>query len=106
MKSIQVDLASIQRRFDADLLSGLSRAGFGLDNGPDNAGLFAKYLQRGGGYYIDVGTSKLIIDGNIKVKHGQEIASILPHGVRFADGTEIEADDIILATGYTNMRTQ
>ncbi|KAK0611416.1 dimethylaniline monooxygenase (N-oxide forming) [Immersiella caudata] len=106
MKSIQVDLACIQRKDDAELLSGLSRAGFGLDNGPDNAGLFIKYLQRGGGYYIDVGTSQLIIDGNINVKHGQEVESILPRGVRLADGTEIEADEIIFATGYANMRTQ
>jgi hypothetical protein len=106
VKSIQVDLASIQRKEDAELLSGLSRAGFGLDNGPDSAGLFIKYLQRGGGYYIDVGTSQLIIDGKINVKHGQEVESILPRGVRLADGTEIEADEIIFATGYANMRTQ
>ncbi|KAK0649292.1 dimethylaniline monooxygenase (N-oxide forming) [Cercophora newfieldiana] len=105
-KTVHVELASIQRKFDADLLSGLSRAGFGLDNGPDNAGLSIKYFQRGGGYYIDVGTSKLIIDGKISVKHGQEVDSILPHGVRFADGTELEADEIIFATGYANMRTQ
>lgn len=58
------------------------------------------------GYYIDVGASQLIIDGKIKVKHGQEIAEVLPHGLKFADGTELEADEIIFATGYQNMRTQ
>jgi lysine/ornithine N-monooxygenase len=26
--------------------------------------------------------------------------------MRFADGTELEADEIIFATGYKNMRTQ
>ena len=60
----------------------------------------------GGGYYIDVGACQLIIDGKIKVKHGQEIDEVLPHGLRFADGTELEADEIVLATGYQNMRTQ
>jgi len=105
-KSVQFDLATLQRNLDADLLSGLSRAGFQLDGGPDSAGLFMKYLQRGGGYYIDVGTSQLIIDGKIQVKQGQEVTAILPHGVRFADGTEIEADEIVFATGYANMRTQ
>lgn len=65
-----------------------------------------KYFQRGGGYYIDVGASQLIIDGKIKVKHGQEITEILPHGMRFADGSELDADEIVFATGYKNMRTQ
>ena len=47
-----------------------------------------KYFQRGGGYYIDVGASQLIADGKIKVKSGQEIVEILPHGLKFADGTD------------------
>lgn len=71
-----------------------------------HTGLFFKYLQRGGGYYIDVGASKLIIDGKIKVKQGQEIEEVLSNGLKFADGTIIEADEIVFATGYQNMRTQ
>lgn len=57
------------------------------------------------GYYIDVGASKLIVDGKIRVKQGQEITQILPNGIEFADGTSLEADEIILATGYDNMRS-
>lgn len=63
-----------------------------------------KYFQRGGGYYIDVGASQLIIDGKIKIKQGQEIDEVKPHGLLFADGTELPADEIIFATGYENMR--
>ena len=63
-----------------------------------------KYFQRGGGYYIDVGASQLIIDGKIKIKQGQEIAEVKPHGLLFADGSELEADEIVFATGYQNMR--
>lgn len=63
-----------------------------------------KYFQRGGGYYIDVGASQLIIDGKIKIKQGQEIEEVKPHGLLFADGTELAADEIIFATGYENMR--
>lgn len=105
-KALQVDLASLQRRLDADLIAGLEKAGFKTDNGIDEAGLFSKYIQRGGGYYIDVGMSQLIIDGKIQVKQGQELVEVLPHGVRFADGTELEADEVVFATGYENMRTQ
>lgn len=106
LKSIHQDTTALQNKHDAKLLSGLEKAGFKLDQGPDGAGLFMKYFQRGGGYYIDVGASQLIIDGKIKIKQGQEIAEVLPNGLKFSDGSELEADEIIFATGYKNMRTQ
>lgn len=106
LKAVQVKVAARQREHDRDMLEGLARAGFNVDHGPDDSGLFLKYFQRGGGYYIDVGAAKLIADGRIKIKQGQEISEILPGGIRFADGSELEADEIILATGYENMRTQ
>jgi hypothetical protein len=99
-------LTKLQVIKDAQTLDGLERAGFKVDRGPDDAGLFIKYFQRGGGYYFDVGASQLIIDGKIKVKQGQEVSEILPKGLRLADGTVIEADEIIFAAGYENMRTQ
>jgi cation diffusion facilitator CzcD-associated flavoprotein CzcO len=106
MKAQQVKLTKKQAEHDKKLLDGLEAAGFALDRGPMGAGLMIKYYQRGGGYYIDVGASQLIIDGKIKVKQGQEIAQILPNGVEFADGSVVEADEIVFATGYQNMRTQ
>ncbi|KAM6525778.1 hypothetical protein FALCPG4_011313 [Fusarium falciforme] len=106
LKAIQVTVCEKQAEHDKEILDGLDKAGFKVDRGPDGAGLFFKYFQRGGGYYIDVGASKLIAEGKIKVKHGQEIDTVLPHGLRFADGSELEADEIIFATGYQNMRTQ
>ncbi|KAI3333506.1 hypothetical protein F4824DRAFT_490876 [Ustulina deusta] len=106
LKAIQVKIAERQAECDKEILDGLARAGFKVDRGPDGAGLFFKYFQRGGGYYIDVGASQLIADGKIKVKQGQEIAEVLPRGLLFQDGTELEADEIVFATGYQNMRTQ
>ncbi|KAH6675284.1 hypothetical protein F5X68DRAFT_264412 [Plectosphaerella plurivora] len=104
-KGLQVSVTQAQNESDKKTLEGLRRAGFQVDMGPDDAGLTIKYFQRGGGYYIDVGASKLIIDGKIKVKHG-ELAEVLPRGLRFTDGSEVEADEIVFATGYQNMRTQ
>src|ERR1700676_3610031 len=43
------------RQDDADFYAGLTKAGFRLDFGDDDSGLFMKYLRRGSGYYIDVG---------------------------------------------------
>lgn len=105
LKALHLDLNEAQQGFDRDLLEGLNRAGFKTDRGPMNSGMFMKYLQRGGGYYIDVGTSQLIIDGKIKAHHGAGIQAILPRGVRLTDGAELEADEIVCATGYQNMQT-
>jgi cation diffusion facilitator CzcD-associated flavoprotein CzcO len=106
MKAQQVKVTKVQNEHDKKLLDGLRAAGFQIDNGPMDAGLLMKYYQRGGGYYIDVGASQLIIDGKIKVKQGQEIARVLEHGLEFEDGTKLDADEIIFATGYQNMRSQ
>lgn len=105
-KTQQVKVCELQNRHDKELLDGLAKAGFKLDRGVDDAGYSMKYLHRGGGYYVDVGASQLVIDGKIKLKQGSEIEEILPEGIKFADGSELEADEIIFATGFQNMRTQ
>jgi putative flavoprotein involved in K+ transport len=89
---------------DAEMLAGLTAAGFKLDAGEDGSGLFLKYLRRGGGYYIDVGASALIASGEIGIKQGVEIERFTPHGVRYSDGSKADYDLVVLATGYTNMR--
>ncbi|KAI8631938.1 hypothetical protein F5Y19DRAFT_422591 [Xylariaceae sp. FL1651] len=104
-KAIHADVNVLQEAQDREILDGLNKAGFKTDRGPMDCGLWFKYLQRGGGYYIDVGTSQLIIDGKVKVKHGHGVEEILPHGIRLDDGTELEADEIVCATGYQNMKT-
>jgi thioredoxin reductase len=106
LKTQQKKMCKKMAEHDKKILDGLRAAGFGIDAGPMDSGLQIKYFQRGGGYYIDVGASQLIIDGKIKVKQGQEITRILPNGIEFADGDKLEADEIVFATGYQNMRTQ
>ncbi|KAL8816309.1 MAG: hypothetical protein Q9223_004658 [Gallowayella weberi] len=101
---LKVDNTREINKRDAPILRGLQAAGFALDNGPESAGIMTKYLHRGGGYYIDVGCSQLIADGKIKIKQGQEIAQVKEHSLTFGDGSELEADEIVFATGYQNMR--
>jgi len=105
-KAQQIKVTDVMAKHDAATRKGLEKAGFRLDKGPMDSGLLMKYFQRGGGYYIDVGASQLIIDGKIKMKSGVEIARVLPNGLEFSDGTQLEADEIVFATGYQNMRTQ
>ncbi|KAG2101337.1 uncharacterized protein F5147DRAFT_581646 [Suillus discolor] len=89
---------------DKALLDGLAKVGFKTNLGIYEAGLMALYLERGGGYYIDTGASKSIINGDIKIKNGSAIESFTENGLRFADGTELQADIIVFATGYGDPR--
>ena len=91
------------RRVDADFYAELEKAGFMLDFGPDDSGLFMKYLRRASGYYIDVGASQMIIDGRIKLESGAEVARLTKNSVQLEDGRDIPADVVIYATGYGSM---
>ena len=85
---------------DADFYAQLAAAGFQLDFGEDESGLGMKAVRNGGGFYIDIGASALIIAGAIKLRSGVGIAHIQERSVILTDGSELPADLIIYATGY------
>ncbi|KAF8317904.1 FAD/NAD(P)-binding domain-containing protein [Clavulina sp. PMI_390] len=103
MRGIMQMLHGMILEFDKNTHEGLRKAGFLLEEG-NNGGTIMKYLEKGGGFYLNVGCSELIIDGKVKLKSGQEISHFEKNGVRMADGTLLEADVVVLATGYTSMR--
>ncbi|KZT61712.1 FAD/NAD(P)-binding domain-containing protein [Calocera cornea HHB12733] len=75
---------------------GLRKAGFMVaETDPMDA-----VYNRGGGHYLDVGASALIIDGKIKMKAGIPITAFIPAGLAFEDGTSLDADLVVFATGY------
>lgn len=88
---------------DAAFYAALEKAGFMLDFGDDESGLFMKYLRRGSGYYIDVGACDLIIDGSIRLQSGKGISHLSETAVVLDDGTELPADLVVYATGYGSM---
>ncbi len=102
MHEFQIPLYDQMRERDAEFYAGLEKAGFDLDWGDDGSGLFMKYLRRGSGYYIDVGASQLIIDGEVKLVKGQ-VDHFDETAVVLADGTRLEADLVVMATGYGSM---
>ncbi|WP_456697741.1 NAD(P)-binding domain-containing protein [Aeromicrobium sp. P5_D10] len=89
---------------DAELLASLEAVGFQLNDGPDGTGLLGFALQKGGGYYIDVGCSRLIAEQKVKLAAGAGLAEFTATGIKLDDGRELEADVVVLATGYKNMR--
>ena len=91
------------RAANADFYARLEASGFLLDFGEDETGIGMKYARRGSGYYIDVGASELVINGDIKLRTRVTIERITPQTVVLTDGTELPADLIVYATGYGNM---
>ena len=105
MADFQVPLYDRIRERDAEFYRQLEAAGFMLDFGDDDSGLFMKYLRRASGYYIDVGACDLVIDGSIKLQAGENkgISHLTENAVVLSDGTELPADLVVYATGYGSM---
>jgi putative flavoprotein involved in K+ transport len=103
MHQFQIPVYDRIRERDADFYKRLEDAGFMLDFGDDGSGLFMKYLRRGSGYYIDVGACDLVADGRIKLRSGVNVARLTENSVILTDGSELPADLIVYATGYSSM---
>ena len=92
---------------DAALYEGLARAGFQFYFGEDGSGIHSLYLRRGSGYYIEVGASKMIIEGKVKLKSPASVERLNARSVTISDGkgnaTELPADLVVFATGYGSM---
>ena len=88
------------RELDKPLLDRLKKIGFKLDFGEDDTGWQFKYLTRGGGYYFNVGCSDMLAEGKIDLIQYDQIESFVPAGAKLIDGRTLEADLIVLSTGY------
>ena len=85
---------------DKVMLDGLKKVGFKLNYGDENTGWQFKYLTHGGGYYFNVGCSDLLIEGKVGLLQYDQIETFSTTGVALRDGTSLEADLVVLATGY------
>jgi hypothetical protein len=100
------------------LLDGLRNRGFKLNLGTDGGGILLTNVTRSGGYYtgrsiftcpkfvpcnamkLDQGASQLIVDGKIKLKSDSILERFTKNGLKFEDGSELEADVVVYATGF------
>ena len=103
LEEVAPEATKLIAELDAELLDGLTAAGFGIDLGRGNAGMLGAALNGGGGYYIDKGCSQLIIDGEVRLLRG-EIVSFTKTGVVYSDGTTEDTDIVVFATGWENTR--
>ncbi|MCW2756907.1 MAG: hypothetical protein JWO46_653 [Nocardioidaceae bacterium] len=103
VQRINLQLATAEgNERDAALLDGLRKAGLRLDDGDDHTGWIRKFISRGGGYYIDVGGSALIIDGRVRILQSSDVTTFTEAGLSRADGVVEELDAVVLATGFEN----
>jgi cation diffusion facilitator CzcD-associated flavoprotein CzcO len=91
---------------DKGLLDDLRKAGFKTYFGRDGTGFQMMFMRGEGGYYIDVGCSKLIANGTIGVVQAEDTIGLVKNGLQMNDGRIIDCDAVVLATGFQNMQEQ
>ncbi|CCM06437.1 uncharacterized protein FIBRA_08699 [Fibroporia radiculosa] len=104
LKEMHVRLTSEIAEADKQTLEGLKKAGFKLNFGQDGSGFLYNAMTRGGGYYLDVGSCQKIIDGQIKLKNDSQIERFTKTGLLFTDGSELDVDVVLFATGFDGAR--
>ncbi|KAJ3578909.1 hypothetical protein NPX13_g1654 [Xylaria arbuscula] len=101
IRTVSIDLTRLMCAHDQATIDGLKKAGMALRTGEDGYGLADYQLIYGGRFYIDRGASQMIIDGRIKVRRCEGgISAFHPNGMILADGTKLDADVVVYATGY------
>src|SRR5258708_32229146 len=103
LHEFQVPVYNAIRERDADYCKRLEKAGFLLDYGDDDSGLFMKSLRRGSGYYIDLGSSELVANRSIKLKSGVNVKKLTEHSVTLSDGAPLPTELVVYATGYRSI---
>lgn len=92
------------REFDKDLIAALEGVGFRTDYGHDETGQLMKFMRRGGGYYLNVGCSELLVSGEIGLVQFADVDRFVAGGVAMRDGSLLAADVVILATGFLDQQ--
>ncbi|KAK4947994.1 hypothetical protein LTR10_013047 [Elasticomyces elasticus] len=77
----------------------LEKAGFRIE---PNVDVWPILCGKQGGHYVDVGTSKKIGDGLIKIKNDASLVGFTESGLLFDDGSTLAADFVVFCTGFVN----
>lgn len=101
IRTMSIGMTHMMTEIDKTMIEGLKKAGMALKTGLDGYGLADYQLIKGGHFYVDQGAGQMIVDGRIKIHRCEEgIKEFQPEGLELVDGTKIEADIVVLATGY------
>ena len=103
MHRFLIELCNRVAEMDAGFYEDLEGVGFMHDFGDDGSGPLVKHYRWGSGYYIDVDALDLVIKGEIMLKSNVTVKELKERSVVLSDGTEVEADLVVYATGYGSM---
>lgn len=80
----------------------LAAAGFPVYDGTNGRGdLLHHIMERGGGHFNDIGDGvEMIVSGKVAVKGLVEPVAYTPTGLKFSDGSTVDADAIVWCTGF------
>jgi len=87
----------------AELHEGLRKAGQKLTIGHDNTGWSMKLFREAKGYYLNIGCSEAIINGDVAILDFDRIERFVADGALLDDGNVVPFDVIVLATGYHDL---
>ncbi|KAJ0423488.1 flavin-binding monooxygenase [Aspergillus carlsbadensis] len=100
VRTLSVGASQMMGAIDAELLDGLEKAGVALKRGVRGDSIVDHMFVKGGHFYLDQGACEMIIDGRIQVRRCEGgVQGYYPEGIILADGTKVESDLVILATG-------
>ena len=105
---MKLNLQTISARMvelDKELIENLIACGFKWDMGEDNTGHQMKIRKRSGGYYLNIGCSELIINGQIGLLQYDRIEKLVAEGALLKDGSIKPADLVVLGTGFQPLET-
>lgn len=101
VRTLSVGASQMMSAYDKVMLDGLEDAGMALKRGTEGDSLVDHQLIKAGHFYIDQGACQMIIDGQIQVRRcAQGAQEYYQGGIILGDGTKVESDIVILATGF------
>ncbi|KAL4795205.1 flavin-binding monooxygenase [Aspergillus venezuelensis] len=101
VRTLSIGASQMMAVLDKEMLDGLERAGMAIKRGEGGDSLVDHQLIKAGHFYIEQGASEMIVDGRIRVRRCEGgVGGYYEEGITLADGTQVESDIVILATGF------
>jgi cation diffusion facilitator CzcD-associated flavoprotein CzcO len=101
-RTFNIGQTAMMEERDKDLIEGMEKMGMQLKRAKKvGYGFIDHLIVKTGHFYIDQGAGPMIRDGRIKIHHCEEgVKEFVPDGVVLGNGKKIDADIVVLATGY------
>ncbi|MCI0148840.1 NAD(P)/FAD-dependent oxidoreductase [Paraburkholderia sediminicola] len=87
---------------NADLYARLRAQGLWLGDGNDGSGWLGKLFKTFKGFHLDMGVLEHIASGDVKIQQAADVERFVEKGLLLKDGTVLEFDAVIAATGFMN----